>query len=115
MVKIEDYEFGMIKVDGRVFTSDIIVTPSKIISGWWRKEGHKLFLEDLEKYNVLNEEYDAIVIGTGYNGMMEVSNEVKNKFSNKELYILPTQEAVKKFNELINQGKRVLGLFHITC
>jgi len=48
MPNIDYYDFGVIIVDGRKYSRDLIITPKRIISNWWRVEGHKLCLEDLK-------------------------------------------------------------------
>ena len=45
---IESYKFGAIVINGKKYTSDIIVFPEHVIDGWWRKEGHRLHVEDIE-------------------------------------------------------------------
>jgi hypothetical protein len=44
---ITSYDFGHIIIDGKRYTSDLIVFPDRVKVGWWRKEGHRLQLEDL--------------------------------------------------------------------
>ncbi len=112
---IEHYDFGEIVVNGKRYLRDLIITPNRIIANWWRKEGHKLSLEDLE--DVLHEEADAIVIGTGYYGLMEVDDEVKEYFERKGIKVIvkPSCEAVIEYNNLVFKGMKVIGAFHLTC
>lgn len=114
---IEHYDFGFIVIDGKRFTSDVIVFPERVVDGWWRKEGHKLHIEDLRV--VLNSEpkLQILVVGTGYNGLLKVSPEVNEtlKAHGIELIVQPTKEATQTFNKLLNSGKRVAGAFHLTC
>ncbi|MBU0531982.1 Mth938-like domain-containing protein [Candidatus Micrarchaeota archaeon] len=110
---IDGYSFGRIVVNGKTYTNDIKIFNNIIKPDWWRKEGHKLYLEDMR--DVLAEKPKIIIIGCGHDGVMKVMPEVheycqKNKI---ELIELWTTEAVKKFNELAGPG--VIGLFHLTC
>lgn len=91
------------------------MTPSGVISPWWRKVGHLLTLDDLKA--VEGVEVDAVVIGTGYDGMMKVPKDVSEYFRQNgvEVYIFDTREAVEVYNDLVRRGKRVLGAFHLTC
>ncbi|MEM4291696.1 MAG: MTH938/NDUFAF3 family protein [Archaeoglobaceae archaeon] len=109
---IERYEVGKIVVNGRAFTSDILIFDESVRENWWRKEGHKLSLEDLRE--VLEFKPEILIIGTGYNGRMVVPEEVKKFLEEKGIkaIALPTQEAVKVFNE--TKAKKV-GAFHLTC
>lgn len=110
---IEEYVFGKIVVDGKTYTNDIKIFNDKVKPEWWRKEGHRLYLEDMQ--DAMAEKPKTIVVGTGHDGVMKVSEEVRNycKENNIELIELFTGEAVKKFNEIAGPG--VIGLFHLTC
>jgi integrase len=48
MPEIDGYTFGRVTIDGREETHDVIVLPERVVRGWWRKEGHRLVLEDLD-------------------------------------------------------------------
>ena len=116
---IEQYSFGNLVYKGKTFTRDLIILFSsgkeRIISSWWRKEGHYLQVEDLEE--VWDFSPDWLVVGTGAYGVMKVSPEVeaKAKELNIKLIALPTAEAVKKFNELLKTSSKLAGAFHLTC
>ena len=74
---IDSYEFFRIVVNGRRHTSDVIIFLDRVIDGWWRREGHRLYIDDLTK--VLNAELkpELLIVGTGYLGLMKVSNELE--------------------------------------
>lgn len=69
-MKIDDYDFGRIVIDGKTYTSDVIVYPERLDTSWWRKEGHLLQPEDIT--GVLDAEPEVLIIGTGYSGCMRV-------------------------------------------
>ncbi len=114
-MKIEDYSFGRIKISGKVYTSDVIVFPDRVLSNWWRIEGHKLHIKDLDE--VIKYKPEILVIGTGAYGAMKVPNDVIEELNRlgikTEVYV--TEKAVKKFNEYISGGKRVSAALHLTC
>lgn len=112
---IESYEFGRMVVGGREYRKDLIITPGRIISPWWRGEGHAVTLRDLE--DVLGLEAECVVIGTGYNGLVKVSDEVIGYYRERgvRIYVAETQIASKIYNELVRRGARVVGAFHLTC
>ena len=112
-MRIREYKFGSIVIDEKTYTSDVLVFPDRVRDRWWRKEGHRLDVDDLEE--VLEFKPDVLVIGTGYSGMMEVPEETLQylRMKNIEVHVAPTSQAVKIFNAL--QGKRVVGAFHLTC
>jgi hypothetical protein len=112
-LRIQKYEFGSIVIDGKTYTSDVIVFPDRVRDRWWRKEGHRLDVDDLEE--VLEFRPEVLVVGTGYSGLMEVPEETLRylEMKNIEVHVAPTREAVRIFNGL--EGRRVVGAFHLTC
>jgi hypothetical protein len=46
---IERYRFGELVADGKRYTADVVITP-KGVSGWWRQEGHRVAVADLEPF-----------------------------------------------------------------
>lgn len=115
MPEVEEYRFGYIRIAGREYTRDVIVYPDRVRPNWWRKEGHSLCLEDIKE--VLDYEPEVIVIGTGAYGVMRVPHEVVSALEARgiKVIIAPTGEAVKRFNELLRAGRKVVGCFHLTC
>ncbi len=113
--RVQAYSFGEITIDGRRYTSDVIIRPDGVLDGWWRKEGHKLHYEDLDK--ALEAEPEVLVIGTGYSGLMKVPEEVRRKLEEEgiEVIIQDTRKAWKTYNELVEKGRRVVAAFHLTC
>lgn len=114
-MKIEGYSFGLMRVDGREFNQDLIVFPERIVSGWWRKEGHTLLLEDLGE--VIEYKPEVLVVGRGASGVMEIPESTQKALKEKNIELVEgtTTQAYKIFNEYITQGKRVVGAFHLTC
>ena len=112
-MKIEEYEFGRIKVDGKNYSSDVIIYPEKLEDSWWRKEGHFLQLEDV--LSIVQANPKLVVIGTGYYGRMDISEEVKTELKSRgiELIAANSPEAVKLFNQSSEPKK--IGAFHLTC
>ena len=111
---IEKYDFGAMVVDGQKYAADLIIFPGRINPAWWRKEGHKLTREDLE--DVLKEDLEALVVGTGFFGLMKVQEDVIEaaRGSGLSLHVEKTKKAVEIFNQLCSQ-KRTAGAFHLTC
>ena len=111
---IESYAFGRMDVDGRPYTSDLILFPDKINDSWWRKSGHIVCLEDLE--DVFKEDPEVIIIGTGFYGLVRVEEEVKRHAKSKGVMLVveKTKKAVENFNSLASK-KKTIGAFHLTC
>lgn len=113
-IMIESYDFGQIIVNGRRYTRDIIIFPDNVKDGWWRKEGHKLSLEDLKE--VFEAKPEVLLIGTGYSGLMKVPQDVKDYATSKniELIVENTRQACQTYNRLY-RSKKVIAAFHLTC
>lgn len=114
-MRITGYDFGTIDVDGKTYTSDVIITPDKVKDGWWREEGHHLHPQDLNEAIAARPE--VIIVGTGYFGRMVVHDDAKRylKGLGIELREAETSEAVKAFNELQRTSARVVAALHLTC
>ncbi len=114
-MKIKSYEFGRIEIDGKTYTSDVIIYEDHVNSSWWRKEGHYLQIEDIEE--ILKVKPDMIIVGTGKYGTMKVSNDAKKELESRSIDFVysNTDEACKKHNEISGSGKMVVTALHLTC
>lgn len=112
---IENYRFGHIRVDGREYTTDLIIYPGHIDASWWRREGHLLIPEDLTE--VLEAPPEVLVIGTGFSGCMIVPKETLAALRSKgsEVMVARTVETVALFNALGKEGRKVVAALHLTC
>ena len=113
---IDSYVFGHIVVNGAHYKSDIIVFPEHVQEKWWRREGHKLQLIDIQEA-LESSQSRFLVVGTGKFGVMRVTEEVRSYCSEKDitLHAESTDKAVKMYNRLILTSSEVLGAFHLTC
>ena len=114
MNKIDSYHFGQIVIDGKKYTSDVIIFPDSVQADWWRDDSHKLTLKDIT--GIINENPEIILVGTGAPGMMRVLPEVEPalKARNIQLIVQPTGEACEIYNQL-SQTQRVVAALHLTC
>jgi hypothetical protein len=114
-MKIDRYSFGEIVIGGKRYTRDVIILQEGVKSNWWRSRSHFLSLEDIK--DVLIPPPEILIIGQGDPGLMETGDDVKNFCKNNhiKLYIMPTKEAVDKFNAYRVQGKKVIAALHLTC
>jgi hypothetical protein len=111
---IESYAFGRLTVNGKSYSSDLIIYPDRVDSTWWRKQGHDLCLEDLAE--VLRYQPEVLVIGQGKPGLMKVRAELVDQLRQKGIQVIaaPTEKAVRTYNELCT-GKKVVAALHLTC
>ncbi|MFB6181411.1 MAG: MTH938/NDUFAF3 family protein [Candidatus Magasanikbacteria bacterium] len=119
MPHIESYSFGDIKVDGQEYTDDVIISSDEgvIEDYWWRDEGHQLQNQDLDQ--VYKRNPDIFLMGIGYNGRVEIQDEVEKKMrqENIEFKYEKSTQAVDLYNNLIQSklDKDIIGGFHLTC
>jgi len=111
---IDSYDFGRIVINGRTYTSDVIIFPNRVKDGWWRKEGHKLHVDDIEE--AVREKPDVLVVGSGYSGLMAIPRETANyiRSSGIELIAENTRKATEIYNKL-SRSRRVIAALHLTC
>ena len=113
--KIETSSFGLIVIDGKQYTSDLMIFPDgRVKDGWWRKSGHGLEMDDIR--DLLASSPEVLVVGTGVNGLMKPAAGLAEALAENgtELIPLPNEAAVALFNELA-PGKKVAACFHLTC
>jgi hypothetical protein len=114
IMKITDYSFGRITINGETYTSDVIIYPDRVDSSWWRKEGHLLQTADLK--DIIKSNISTLIVGTGYSGIMRVPKETLDylKSNHIEVYVEKSKEAVKLFNE-ISVKQPAIAALHLTC
>jgi hypothetical protein len=111
--RIEGYRFGHVVVDGVEQTRDVIVLPDRVVTNWWRADGHSLALGDLDE--ILDELPEHLVVGTGAYGQMRPQPETLELLRDRgvEVEALPTDEAVRRYAEL--DPRRTAAALHLTC
>jgi hypothetical protein len=114
-LKIEEFKFGSIKIDGQIYGSDIVLLPPRVMSSWWRKEGHRLLTDDLAE--ILAYRPSTLIIGTGTSGQMWVPEETVGDMESAgiTMEIMTTDKACDRFNELFAEGEKVAAVMHLTC
>ncbi|MEK6589176.1 MAG: MTH938/NDUFAF3 family protein [Nitrospinota bacterium] len=131
-IKIDSYSFGNIVIGGKRYTTDVIILNKRVISNWWRKEGHTLCLDDLKDVLTSTDPSTGwmprppseggerggglLIIGTGASGMMKVLKEVRDYFNSRGIMLIEerTEEACKTFNRL-RDPQKVVATLHLTC
>jgi hypothetical protein len=114
MNKIDSYHFGQIVINGRKYTSDVIIFPDRVQGDWWRDESHELALKDIA--DIIDENPEIVLIGTGSSGLMKVLPEVASAIEARhiQLIVQSTAEACEIYNQL-SQTQRVAAALHLTC
>jgi len=117
MTKIQSYDFGIIRIDDRIYRSDVLVTNEKVIENWFREKGHEVSLADIQKYIDISQ-FDVVIIGTGYYGAMKPDSRLISHLEKNgiKVMVMNTKDACAKFNELVAKKKnKVLAALHLTC
>jgi hypothetical protein len=112
---VDRYSFGKIVIDGQTHTRDLIFMRDRLWADWWREQGHRLSLSDLE--DALEAAPEVLIVGTGMMGRMQVPTETRQEIERRgiELHILPTGKACDLYNELEASGRKVMAALHLTC
>jgi hypothetical protein len=115
-VMIDAYRFGVMTIDGRTFTSDLLIFPDgRVADNWWRPQGHRFTWSDIEELAAARPE--VLVAGKGAYGVAAIDAGLRDGLSRAriELVAARTKKAVQAFNQLLRQGRNVAGCFHLTC
>ena len=112
---IEEYGFGRIRINGREFTSDLLLRNREILPEWWRKQGHGCTLEDI--LPALAHDPAVFVLGTGSSGLLKPDPGLEDALAARgiELVIMPTAKAVARYNRLLSSGVSCAAGLHLTC
>lgn len=113
-MQIDHYSFGKIVIDGKTYTSDVIIYPDRVDPSWWRQEGHVLQKADLK--GIVAAKPDILIVGIGNEGLMHVPEGTVSFLVSHGItvQIEKTGKAVELFNNQPSD-KRVIGAFHLTC
>ena len=116
-MRIEEFAFGSIRIDGIQYEHDIVVDRGKI-SKRRKKASKKLRSSYGHTPLSLEEEIPwkcrRLVVGTGASGAMPVVHELEleAKRRNIELVIVPTPEAIDLLQQSADGTNAIL---HVTC
>jgi hypothetical protein len=111
---IDGYDFGEITIDGKTYTSDVIIYKDRVDDSWRRIEGHRLSLSDVVQ--ILAKKPEILIIGTGADGVLAVPEKVKAEIEAKGVTVIArkTGEACEEYNKL-SPSTNVIAALHLTC
>jgi hypothetical protein len=113
---IDSYSFGSIEIDGRAYSTDVILLGDEVRGPWWREAGgHVYAVQDFE--DLLAEAPEVVVLGTGYFGRVKVLDETLTALAEagSEIVVERTGGAVECFNRFVEEGRDVAAALHLTC
>lgn len=119
---IESTSFGKVKVNGKVYTHDIVILPEGIvkrekqISKSKHGTSHKFTKEEMENYlNLIDRPIEDVIVGTGQYGKLNLLDETKELLRGKGI-----AWTEMKISELVRESFDVdrdksIVIIHVTC
>lgn len=117
--RIDGTQFGSITIDGAEIEHDVLIRRSGEITKRKKKlskavfgTSHTISLDEAEY--IFEKDADRLIIGSGHNGMVTLSEEAAAYFKRNGVRVdlSPTPEASRRWNKA--KGATI-GLFHVTC
>lgn len=118
---IEHIKWGEITVknnDDRIIYRDVKLWPNHSREWDWKETGTRhnpgIQIADIEEFI---DKVDIVILTRGIDLVLQVPQETIDyaKQQGKEVHVGQTEDMVKLYNELVEQGKKVGGVFHSTC
>ena len=116
---IDGSEFGSITIAGRRIENDVMIRLDGAVSKRQKKlskaiygTSHIISLAEAEV--IFEQDAERLIVGTGHNGMVGLSDEAADYFAQKKLKVelARTPEAIARWNKATG---KVIALFHVTC
>ena len=117
--KINSTHFGSITIAGEKYEYDVIIRLDSKVKKRKKKlskaiygTSHKISLDEAK--TIFEKGAERLIIGTGQEGLVELSEEAADYFKKKEckVQMSPTPKAIRIWNE--SDGE-IIALFHVTC
>ncbi|MFH0956409.1 MAG: MTH938/NDUFAF3 family protein [Candidatus Aenigmatarchaeota archaeon] len=111
--RIDGTKFGEITINGKPYDSDVTVYWDGRVT--FRAKEHVIELGEF--LTVLRADPNVLVVGTGQTGIVKISPEVAQWAGDKNVsvYADTTPRALQMFNAFVAEGRKVVGIFHVTC
>jgi hypothetical protein len=109
-----------VTVNGKTYKfKDCKVWPGGARAWDWNLTGthHQPGIQPADIEEILDQGVEVMVISRGMQKRLNICRETEELMQSRGVayHIEETQKAVKKYNELVGEGKRVGGIFHSTC
>jgi hypothetical protein len=111
---IDSYHSGRIAIDGKAYTSDVIISPNGDGWDWWHQKTQELNPEDLSALIV---EYpEVFIVGTGISGTLKALPVTKIQVEAEKFRLIAetTDRAFDAYSQLCH-SQRVIAALHPTC
>jgi hypothetical protein len=106
--------FGKVKFKDAIYDTDIYVDIDMEAHERLVEEHHWITAEEID--NLLTPDVEAVVIGTGQQGIARLTKEAYELIAKRqlELHIEESPKAVKVYNEICTT-KKTIAIIHVTC
>lgn len=114
-MKIHEYRFGNINIDGNDYSDDLIIAHgNELIIPWIREKGHLCQRKDIERF--LDGSIKKIIFGRGYFLVMKIDDDLKNFLQENGIEFLESgsKKAVDLYNKTEDKTS-LLFCIHLTC
>lgn len=116
---IDGTEFGAITIAGTTFGHDVIIRLDGSVEKRRKKLSSAIYgtshiVSVDEAKHVYEKGAERLIIGTGQQGLVQLSDQAADYFRRKqcEVLLMPTQQALHAWNQA--EGA-VIALLHVTC
>src|SRR5215469_165183 len=116
---IDGTTFGSITIAGQVFEHDVLIRRGGHVKKRKKKLSKAIYgtshiLSLAEAKHIYEPGAKRLIIGTGQEGNVKLSEEATDYFKKKQCHVdmLPTPEAIQSWTEAAG---RTISLFHVTC
>jgi hypothetical protein len=117
--KILSVKWGKMQVQDVGTAKDFKLWPGGGRSWNWSEHGtgHSVGIQPGDCEELLQHQCSVVVLSRGMLKRLRIARETLDYLSSNNVEIITeeTKKAVKRYNELVEQGKAVGGLFHTTC
>jgi hypothetical protein len=116
-MRIDQFHFGSIRIDGTAYEHDVVIDSGKIRK---RKKKPSKQFRDAFGHTPLSAAEDIpwncqrLIVGTGAHGALPVMDDVKREAErrNVELLVVPTEQAI---DALQTHPRQTNAILHVTC
>ena len=120
MPHIDSTKFGEITIDGGNYKQVLIVGDLVMERDYQKLESlfgttHKIGNWEIEE--LIGNNPEIIIIGTGQNGVMEVNDKFLEIMERKNIKVITeiTPKAIEIYNKKVEENKKINALIHTTC
>ncbi len=120
MPKVDKVSWGKVKVDGRDYHQVLLIGDEVI-----ERESDKLHdlfgtthrMGDWEKKKLVSGKPEIVLVATGWSGLVKIDEDFRKELGKGKVKLetVLTPKVVKRYNQLVQEGRRVNSLIHTTC